>query len=147
MRKLFVMAALGLLLAAGVTAAAFATPGNNNPGSPGGTCSHGASDKPCKDDPQPAHGQDCDDHGVAHGNEDHCAPGDTTTGGGGTTTDDGGTTTDDGGTTTDDGGDGDDTPNGGGGGVAGTSTGSVKPAVKTPGSSQPSVGGELPFTL
>jgi large repetitive protein len=140
MRKALVMAALGLLLAAGVAAAALATPGNGNPGSPGGTCSHGASDKPCKDDPQPEHGQDCDDHGVAHGNEDHCAPGGTTTGGGGTTTDDGGDDDD-----TPGGGGGDDTPGGGGGGVAGT--GSVKPAVQTPGASQPSVGGELPFTL
>lgn len=51
------------------------------PGSPGDDCSHGNSNKPCKPDPQPSHGQDCLDHGVARGNEDHCspAPGTTTT--------------------------------------------------------------------
>jgi len=42
------------------------------PGSPGDNCSHGNSNKPCKDDPQPGKGKDCDDHGKARGNEDHC---------------------------------------------------------------------------
>lgn len=50
------------------------TPGNsgNNPGSPGDNCSHGNSGAPCKPDPQPGHGKECDDHGNASGNEDHC---------------------------------------------------------------------------
>ena len=50
------------------------TPGNsgNNPGSPGDDCSHGNSGKECKPDPQPEHGKECEDHGNASGNEDHC---------------------------------------------------------------------------
>lgn len=57
------------------------TPGNsgNNPGSPGDDCSHGNSDKACKPDPQPTHGTECDDHGNASGNEDHCLGGTTST--------------------------------------------------------------------
>lgn len=54
-----------------------ATQPPTNPGSPGDDCSHGNSGKPCKPDPQPGHGQDCEDHGKARGNEDHCL--DTTT--------------------------------------------------------------------
>jgi hypothetical protein len=72
--------ALAVILAAGVfTSVALAgkppsPPGQtSNPGSPGDDCSHGNSDKPCKPDPQPGHGSECDDHGNASGNEDHCA--------------------------------------------------------------------------
>jgi hypothetical protein len=72
--------ALAVVLAAGVfTSVALAgkppsPPGQtSNPGSPGDDCSHGNSDKPCKPDPQPGHGSECDDHGNASGNEDHCA--------------------------------------------------------------------------
>jgi hypothetical protein len=72
--------ALAVVLAAGVfTSVALASkppspPGQtSNPGSPGDDCSHGNSDKPCKPDPQPGHGSECDDHGNASGNEDHCA--------------------------------------------------------------------------
>jgi hypothetical protein len=71
--------ALAVVLAAGVfTSVALAgkppsPPGQtSNPGSPGDDCSHGNSDKPCKPDPQPGHGSECDDHGNASGNEDHC---------------------------------------------------------------------------
>ncbi len=62
---------------------ALADPGNGSgppptvPGSPGGVCSQGSSDKPCSPDPQPSHGQDCEDHGAAKGNENHCAGGTT----------------------------------------------------------------------
>lgn len=48
------------------------------PSSPPGQdpCSHGNSNKPCKPDPQPEHGKDCEPHGKGPGgkNEDHCAP-------------------------------------------------------------------------
>jgi hypothetical protein len=77
------VATLAVLLAAGVcvsVAYAGATdkppspPGQtSNPGSPGDDCSHGNSNQPCKPDPQPGHGSECDDHGNASGNEDHCA--------------------------------------------------------------------------
>ncbi len=49
-----------------------------SPGSPGNDCSHGSSDKTCRDDPN-ANGKDCADHGKAQGNEDHCNNGSTTT--------------------------------------------------------------------
>ena len=36
-------------------------------------CSHGNSGKPCREDPQPLHGKDCEPHGNVGGmNEDHC---------------------------------------------------------------------------
>lgn len=39
-------------------------------------CDHGATGKPCKDDPQPDHGKDCEKHGNHGGiNEDHCSGG------------------------------------------------------------------------
>lgn len=44
-------------------------------GPPGqGECSHGNSQATCRPDPQPDHGQDCDEHGPFEGgvNEDHC---------------------------------------------------------------------------
>jgi hypothetical protein len=43
------------------------------PGSPGDNCSHGGNTVPCRTDPS-TNGQDCEDHGNASGNEDHCAP-------------------------------------------------------------------------
>jgi hypothetical protein len=54
--------------------------GNEKPAPPGqGECGHGNSQKPCKDDPQPDRGKDCEEHGNHGGvNEDHCA-GETTT--------------------------------------------------------------------
>ena len=72
-------AALAVALLGFAASFALADPGNGNgppatvPGSPGGVCSQGASDKPCRPDPQPSHGQDCEDHGAAKGNENHCA--------------------------------------------------------------------------
>lgn len=36
-------------------------------------CDHGATGKPCRQDPQGSRGQDCEDHGRFGGrNEDHC---------------------------------------------------------------------------
>src|SRR6266511_20844 len=77
---------MAVLLVAGLgVSAALADPGNGNgppaptvPGSPGDDCSHGNSDQDCKPDPS-ENGKDCDDHGNAKGNEDHCAPVTTTT--------------------------------------------------------------------
>jgi hypothetical protein len=44
-------------------------------------CDHGATGKPCKDDPQPSHGKDCELHGQNGGtNEDHCASSSTSSG-------------------------------------------------------------------
>src|SRR5207249_10131212 len=78
-RILLLAAATIALACAGATAAIAqgpptAPPGHSgdNPGSPGDDCSHGASGKTCKDDPQPEHGNECADHGNASGNEDHC---------------------------------------------------------------------------
>lgn len=43
-------------------------------------CDHGATGKPCKADPQPDHGQECETHGNHGGeNEDHCLNTTTTT--------------------------------------------------------------------
>ncbi len=43
------------------------------PGSPGDNCSHGNNTVTCRTDPS-TNGQDCQDHGNASGNEDHCTP-------------------------------------------------------------------------
>jgi cell division septation protein DedD len=85
--KRIVLTILGALLVAhGGVAAVAADHGNGKgngppatvPGSPGDDCSHGNSGKDCRPDPQPEHGKECDDHGNARGNEDHCGPVDTT---------------------------------------------------------------------
>jgi hypothetical protein len=50
--------------------------GQEKPATPPGQgeCEHGNSAKPCKEDPQPDKGKDCEDHGNHGGvNEDHCA--------------------------------------------------------------------------
>lgn len=40
-------------------------------------CDHGATGKPCRQDPQADRGRDCQDHGRFGGrNEDHCLDGD-----------------------------------------------------------------------
>lgn len=67
------------VLALGV-GASFALAGNPHGTPPGqGECSHGATGKECKPDPQPDHGKDCEKHGKNGGvNEDHCK-GETTT--------------------------------------------------------------------
>ena len=65
-------AALAALLIAAGTLAAVALAQNSPPGQ--GDCGHGNTNKPCKPDPQPGHGKDCDEHGNHGGvNEDHCA--------------------------------------------------------------------------
>lgn len=49
--------------------------GNGKPPSPPGQgeCEHGNSGKPCREDPQPDSGKDCEEHGNHGGvNEDHC---------------------------------------------------------------------------
>jgi hypothetical protein len=80
--KLAVM--VGLLIAGIGVSAALADPGGGNgppttvPGSPGDDCSHGNSGSDCRPDPN-QNGKDCEDHGNASGNEDHCDQADTTT--------------------------------------------------------------------
>jgi len=76
-RALLLLGALALL-AGGIAVAALATPPAGGP--PGqGECEHGNSGSSCKPDPQPDHGQDCDEHGNHGGvNEDHCLPDETT---------------------------------------------------------------------
>jgi hypothetical protein len=75
-----VAALVGLLIAGVGVSAALATPGTTPnggnppstvPGSPGDDCSHGNSGKDCRPDPN-ENGKDCEDHGNARGNEDHC---------------------------------------------------------------------------
>jgi hypothetical protein len=80
-KRALVLLTLCVLFAVGVgTAAASGNGGGNGngngkPGSPPGQgeCEHGNSGKPCRDDPQPEHGKDCQAHGNQGGvNEDHC---------------------------------------------------------------------------
>src|SRR6266508_1031906 len=81
-----VAAMVGLLIAGIGVSAAFADPGGGNgngppstiPGSPGDDCTHSKSGTDCRPDPN-ENGKDCDDHGNARGNEDHCDQVDTTT--------------------------------------------------------------------
>lgn len=62
---------LAAVLTVGVAPAAFANPHWNQLDG----CTHGASGKPCRPDPQPSKGKDCQSHGNWGGvNEDHCAP-------------------------------------------------------------------------
>lgn len=73
MKKLVLLSAMVAAFALGGAAA---LAGNlDKPSSPPGQgdCEHGNSQKPCKDDPQPEHGKDCEEHGNQGGvNEDHC---------------------------------------------------------------------------
>jgi hypothetical protein len=72
------LAAATMIVAGAVAATAL---GGNPHGQPPGQdpCSHGATGKPCKPDPQPEHGKDCEKHGKNGGvNEDHCKPDETT---------------------------------------------------------------------
>jgi hypothetical protein len=84
-----VIAMAGLLIAGVGVSAALADNGNGNgngndpqatttPGSPGDDCSHGSNSVTCRPDPN-QNGKDCEDHGNAKGNEDHCNQADTTT--------------------------------------------------------------------
>ena len=76
-----------LLLAGVVGVLGFALSGvavagvNDKPPSPPGQdeCEHGNSAKPCKEDPQPDKGKECEVHGQMGGvNEDHCTGEETT---------------------------------------------------------------------
>ena len=84
-----VVAMVGVLIAGVGVSAALADSGNGRngngngspttvPGSPGDDCSHGNSGKDCRPDPN-QNGKDCEDHGNAKGNEDHCDQAETTT--------------------------------------------------------------------
>lgn len=73
MRKCYTIIALIAVLALGMFAASALAA--KPPAPPGqGECAHGNSGKPCKEDPQPEKGKDCDEHGPKEGgvNEDHC---------------------------------------------------------------------------
>ena len=73
MKKLIMLGAMIAVFGLG-TAAALAGTSDRPPSPPGQPdCEHGNSQKPCKDDPQPEHGNECDEHGNLGGqNEDHC---------------------------------------------------------------------------
>ena len=79
MKKLMVIAAMMAAFGLG-TAAAFAASSDKPPSPPGqDECEHGNNLKPCKDDPQPERGGDCEEHGNQGGvNEDHCKGDETT---------------------------------------------------------------------
>lgn len=64
------IAALSVLSIVALAPAAYSAPKEQLDG-----CDHGASSKPCRPDPQPDRGKDCDLHGRHGGqNEDHCFP-------------------------------------------------------------------------
>lgn len=71
--KSIIALALFAVLAFGLGSVVYADPPSSPPGQ--GECNHGNSNKPCKPDPQPDHGEDCEEHGPNEGgvNEDHCA--------------------------------------------------------------------------
>lgn len=72
-RRIVALSALSIVAFA---PAAFAAPH----GEEADGCDHGATSKPCRPDPQPDRGKDCDVHGNHGGvNEDHCAGTSTTT--------------------------------------------------------------------
>ena len=79
MKKLIVIAAMIAAFGLG-GAAAFAASTDKPPSPPGqGECGHGNTEKPCKEDPQPDKGKDCEAHGNQGGvNEDHCKDEETT---------------------------------------------------------------------
>lgn len=65
------LVSLLVLCSLALCSSAYAT--NDPPGRD--PCSHGATGKQCKPDPQPDRGKDCEKHGRNGGvNEDHCAP-------------------------------------------------------------------------
>ena len=82
MKKHLATFALAILMGAlGFAVSGVAVAGNGKPPSPPGQdeCEHGNAAKPCKDDPQPDKGKDCEEHGNQGGvNEDHCKGQDTT---------------------------------------------------------------------
>ena len=73
-----VVLACGMAIAGFGAAHALADPPIGGP--PGkNPCEHGNAQKPCKEDPQPDHGADCEEHGKGGVNEDHCLDETTTT--------------------------------------------------------------------
>jgi len=76
MKKQLATLALAILVGVlGFAVSGVAVAGNGKPPSPPGQdeCEHGNAAKPCKDDPQPDKGKDCEEHGNLGGvNEDHC---------------------------------------------------------------------------
>jgi len=76
MKKQLATFAVAILVGVlGFAVSGVAVAGNEKPPSPPGQgeCEHGNSGKPCKDDPQPDKGKDCEEHGNQGGvNEDHC---------------------------------------------------------------------------
>lgn len=81
LRKLVILIGVLVVLALGAVAGVAVAKDNpkpqpvQHPTTPPGQdpCSHGNSNKPCRPDPQPGHGKDCDKHGNNGGvNEDHC---------------------------------------------------------------------------
>ena len=73
MKKLAILIAVAAVFVLGVgVSVALADKPPSPPGQ--GPCEHGNSQKPCRDDPQPDHGADCEEHGPKEGgvNEDHC---------------------------------------------------------------------------
>ena len=70
--KLFIFTVLAAM--AVMVLAVSASAGNGSSTPPGwDPCGHGATNKPCRPDPQPDNGKDCEHHGNHGGvNEDHC---------------------------------------------------------------------------
>ncbi len=76
MKKFLIALAVAATVALPVGAAMADPPVDGPPGQ--GECEHGNSGQTCVPDPQPEHGQECEEHGQEGGvNEDHCL--DTTT--------------------------------------------------------------------
>lgn len=72
------MLLLGLVMLGTALVSGGSTARADPPDTPPGQdpCSHGNSNRPCRDDPQPLHGKDCEYHGQRGGmNEDHCQVG------------------------------------------------------------------------
>jgi hypothetical protein len=81
MKKQLATLVLAILMGVlGFAVSGVAVAGNGPPSPPGqDECTHGNSGKPCKEDPQPEKGKDCEAHGNHGGvNEDHCKSEDTT---------------------------------------------------------------------
>jgi hypothetical protein len=76
-----VLAVVVGVLGFAVSGVAVAAGNEKKPSPPGQEeCGHGNTSKPCKEDPQPDKGNDCEEHGNHGGvNEDHCAESETTT--------------------------------------------------------------------
>jgi hypothetical protein len=72
LKKLLIALTVALTVALPVGAAMADPPADGPPGQ--GECEHGNSGQTCVPDPQPTHGQDCEEHGPFEGgvNEDHC---------------------------------------------------------------------------